>query len=115
MPDDGGPYRLIHTTIISAVTTVRVYDETLPHIEEFQLELPSFLIQIENTLTAPTHVFADKAGRASYIFVSDRDTYHGNPLHLPVQVVSGTSARLTTGYFTETIYGGQLVWGGTNE
>ena len=38
------------------------------------------------------------------------NTYNGDPLHLPVMVVEGTSARLITGYFSENDYKGTLVW-----
>jgi hypothetical protein len=97
-------YRLIPTSVISSVTEVRLYSETVEKVKAGHEEVPIHLVSMDNAIDScvqnPTHVEVN--GDSKYVFVSHESTNaSGDPLRVPVKVVEGTSARITSVYFAE--------------
>lgn len=108
-------YRVVETSVIPAVSHVRIYDETLTHIAEEHPEFDPFLPSLEHAiidaLANPTSVRASNAayGGTSYKFTSEDHKRGNNQLVVPVKVVSGTSALVKTAYFADAVTG-DVVW-----
>lgn len=95
-------FLVIATSIIPEVTVVRLYEETTEHIKqnhpEVPVELPSIQYAIEKVISEPSRV--ERGHQNSYIYVHTGMTNRsGDPLRIPVRVVEGTSARVTTAFF----------------
>lgn len=108
-------FKLIKTAIFSSVTEVRFYDETLDHIQEEHPEvpilLPSIYEAVSKGLIQPTHIEASRTHANSYVFVDATSTNaSGDPLRIPVRVVSGTSGRLTTVLFATGSVSATVIW-----
>ena len=96
------------------LTEVRLYDETLEHIAEhaeFRLQLPSQQTALVEAIANPNraHDSTSDPGQ-SVVLVSESFTYFGDPVHVPVKIVEGTSGRVRTAYFSSGTYGGRLLW-----
>lgn len=94
--------KIIRTSVLSNVTEVHLYDETIDHVKsnhpEVQIDLPSIATSVENAIVNPTHV--EESYNNSYVFVDGLTTNSsGDPLRVPVKLVSGTSARVKTVFF----------------
>ena len=111
--EDDDPFTLIATTKIASLTHVRLYQSTLvehifpghPEVEMIgeegiveALENPSFILE---STTRP---------KDSVVFVSEKTTYEGRPLHVPVRIIVGTSGRVPTSYFGDTSAGALKIW-----
>lgn len=112
---DSGPYSLIVTTAISAVSEVRFYEETVDHIveehPEFAGELPSVIGSIGQTVSKPSAVYHSRtAPGKGYVYESNGNTLAGAPMYVAVRVVQGTSARVATAYYSSESYKGDLAW-----
>lgn len=120
MSADDDPYIIVETSVISEVTVVRIYDETLPHIQESHPEFGNFIPSLEHaikeTISNPTEIRRTDADVSveSFRFCSSNHTYGNNSLVVPVKVVEGTSARLSTAYFTDAPKGKE-VWRASDE
>jgi len=106
-------FTLIKTAVFSGVTDVRFYqEETLAHIlehEEFPILLPSIHGAIERTIVYPTHIQASYGN--AFVFVDAETTnWSGDPFHVPVKIIEGTSARIRTAYFAGPAGNPQIVW-----
>jgi hypothetical protein len=103
MADD---FKVILTTAVPGLSTVRLYDETIHHVNEehreVQIELPSMMVAIENAIKNPTSTEPSYAN--SVVFVDDATTnYAGDPLRIPVKRIAGTdSGRIKTIFFAST-------------
>jgi hypothetical protein len=101
------------TRVIPAITSARLYEETIAHIRlrhpDFPIELPSLTAAIERAVANPTHV--EKSYEDSYVFV-DSNTVNraGDPLRVPVKVVAGTSGRVKSAYFASVERPGSIIW-----
>lgn len=96
------PYKIIRTEVLSNVTEVHLYEETIEHVKsnhpEVPIELPSIDASVENAIVNPTHV--EVSYNNSYVFVDANSTNSsGDPLRVPIKVVTGTSGRVKTIFF----------------
>jgi hypothetical protein len=113
-------YRTIISKGWHSLTIVRLYEETIGHIAEehaeFRLQLPSQLEGLMNAIAAPmaVHVSTTDPVR-SVVLVSECLTYSSDHVHVPVRIVSGTSGRVLTAYFSSGMYGGRLLWSARDE
>ena len=113
-------FKIIITSVIPEVTSVRFYDETVLHVKEehpeVPIELPSIEGAVNTTLTAPTQI--ERSHSNSYVFVHDGMTNKsGDPLRVPVKMIDGTtSGRIRTVYFASKETPVQsIVWRRDNE
>ena len=95
-------YVSIRTSAISEVTEVRLYEETVAKVVRNHREIPAGLPMIDRAviraIANPTRVFGSRAG--SFVYVDDGVTNgRGDPLKVPVKLVSGTQARVATFFF----------------
>lgn len=108
-------YRTIISTGWKGLTVVRLYQETMRHIAEehpeLRLQLPSQIDGLIKAIGAPSSVYVSTTdpGR-SVVLVSHKFSYFGDPVHVPVRIVSGTSGRVLTAYFSRGAYAGRLLW-----
>jgi hypothetical protein len=106
-------YKLIKTTIIPAVTEVRFYTDTVEKIKEghpeVPIELPSIMDAAEKAIVAPTHIETSYGN--SYVYVDAESTnVSGDPLRVPVKMVTGSSARVKSVYFASTESEHNVIW-----
>jgi hypothetical protein len=109
-------YILFKTSVIPEVTEVRVYSETLDHVQENHPELGGIFPQLPMATSGvgvayvdPTHVENPRPG--AYVFVDATSTNaEGDPLRAPVKVIENTSALAKTFYFAETTGNANIVW-----
>lgn len=108
-------YTIIPVSAWPGLTVVRLYDSTLQHIAEehaeFGLQLPSLRLGLEMAVANPISIddsTTDPGG--SIVIASNALTYFGDPVHIPVRMVSGTSGRVVTAYFDSSVYSGRLLW-----
>ena len=95
-------YWEISSTAIPAVSSVRLYTETMNHIGEKHPEVIDAvgLEGILGTVSNPTRILESRTNpEQALVFVSDNVKYLDNPLYVPVKLVEGTSARVRTAYF----------------
>lgn len=95
-------YTRILTAAFPLVREVRLYRETLMHVmrehPEVPIELPSLTAAVERALQYPAYVELGHSN--SYVFVDEGSTNRsGDPLRIPVKIISGASARVKTVYF----------------
>jgi hypothetical protein len=111
MTDD---YTSIPVPGLPSLTEVRLYAETLDHIAEhpeFRLQLPSQRTGLEIAIANPSAIHdSTTAPGKSVALVSDAFTYLGDPVHVPVRIVEGTSGRVQTAYFSSSAPPGTLLW-----
>jgi hypothetical protein len=118
MADDN--YKVITSTAIAAISTVRLYDETVSTILKKHPEVGALADPIEatsNTVARPSRVHSSTtAPGKAFVFVNDAHTYQGHALAVPVKVIEGTtSGRVVTAYFRDRNYPGDLVWSRADE
>jgi hypothetical protein len=106
-------FSTVSVSVIPEVTEVRLYDDTIEHVRTRHPEVPALLPSVEfavfDTLRNPTHV--EKSYESSYVFVNARATNRsGDPLRVPVKIVSGTSARVKSFYFATPSTKPTIVW-----
>ena len=107
-------FKVISTSVIREVATVRIYEETIVHVKEEHPEVPIDLPSIEGAVAAaisePTHI--ERSHSNSYVFVHDGMTNKsGDPLRVPVKIIEGTSGRVRTVYFASREAPAQsIVW-----
>lgn len=116
MADD---YTLIPIPGWPHITEARLYEETLEHIAEhaeFRLQLPSQQTALVEAIGNPSRIHASSTspGR-SVVLVSETFTYFGDPVHVPIRLVEGTSGRVQTAYFSGGTYPGHVLWSAGNE
>jgi hypothetical protein len=111
MADD---FKVITTNVVSSVEQVRLYDETVAHVEknhpEVPARLPSIVAAVESTVQNPTHV--EKSYGNSYVFVDSETTNKsGDAFRVPVKVVEGTSACVKTFFFgSNEVAPENIIW-----
>jgi hypothetical protein len=108
-----GSFKVIKTGILSQLTEVRFYDETVDHVKaehpEIPIELPCVSTAVENAIVNPTHVESSYSN--SYIYVDGGTTNaSGDPLRVPVKGVSGNSGRVKTVYFASGNTTPNIIW-----
>ena len=106
MNDDDEEFRVVKTTAIEKVTTVRLYSETWNHIAEehpeFATRLPALEHAIVDTLTNPTVICASTTRpESTVVFASSNNVKgSGHILQVPVRIIAGTaSGRVATALF----------------
>jgi hypothetical protein len=107
------PFKLITTNVLGTLTEVRIYSETVAHIQEEHPEVPILLPSIETavtkTLQNPTHIEGSYGN--SVVFVDSETTNSsGDPLRVPVKIINGTSGRLRTVYFATPSGPKNVIW-----
>lgn len=113
--DTDTSYRVIETSAIAQVTTVRFYDETMDHIKdghpEFSTWIPSLEHAVSDTVSNPTSVYRSRTmPETSFVYESLNNTLEGKPCTVPVRVIGdGTSARVTTAMFKKGKHG-EILW-----
>jgi hypothetical protein len=95
-------YKTIPTSVIPALTSVRLYGETVEKVRvdhpEVPVLLPCVMTAIERTIENPTHV--EKSYNNSYVFQdADSQNKSGDPLRVAVKIIDGTSGRVKSFYF----------------
>lgn len=95
-------YKTFTTAAAGALVEVRLYDETLDHVRsehpEVPIELPSMLAAIESAIASPTVV--EQSHSNSVVFMDTTTTNQsGDPLRIPVKLVTETSGRIKTVLF----------------
>lgn len=106
------------TDVISEVTDVRFYEDTVKKIRmghrEVPVGYPSINAAIVEGLTNPTHIESRKPGH--YLFVDSTSTNQsGDAMRMPLKVIEGTSARLQSVYFASTSEdGSNVIWRSSN-
>ena len=108
-------YTLIKTVVFAGVTDVRFYPQVLDHIREehpdVPILLPSLLEALSRTIANPTHVEISASNASSFVFVDSETTnWSGNAFRIPIRMVEGTSGRITTAFFADTIGTRNIVW-----
>lgn len=108
--DTDNDYRVITTTAIPQVSEVRLYEETWPHIveehPEFASRLPSLEHAIIDTVANPTEVYRSRTDpERVFVFRSSNNVKGPHAMAVPVRVVDGTSARISTAMFRGTVKG----------
>jgi len=98
-------FKAIPSRVFPAVVEVRIYQDTIEHIRnnhpEIPVELPSFQQAIENAITHPSWIESSRPN--TYVFVDKRSSNRsGDPLRVPVKIVSGTSGRVLTAFFASS-------------
>lgn len=118
--DDDDNFTVVPVPGLPSLTHVRLYAETMEHIAEehpeFRLQLPTQQQGLLDAIANPTtiHVSTTDPERA-VVLVSNTFTYLGDPVHVPVKRIEGTSsARVATAYFSEGNYAGLLLWRADN-
>lgn len=106
-------YKVISTNILSSLTEVRFYEETVSHVKEehpeVPIELPCVASAVEGAIKNPTHVESSYGN--SVIFVDAGTTNKaGEPLRVPVKHVAGTSGRIKTVYFASGNSTPNVIW-----
>ena len=90
------------STTFPEISSVRLYPETIQHIEENHPEVMQ-TVGAQGVLDAvgnPTRVLMGNTGLAkSFVFVSGDLTYGDATLHVPVKFVTDKSARVRTAYY----------------
>jgi len=90
---------------------VKIYDTTLEKIRAKHPEEYARLQEIYQTIQAPTRVHKSKTNpRSITLLNSNATSAAGDPLRVPVKIVSDTSAIMTSAYFTEVNDQGPLLW-----
>ena len=111
--DTSTEYWEIVSTAVPEVSRIRLYRKTVEHIEERHPEVVD-TVGIEGVISAinaPTRVLESSTNPAqAFVFVSDTIKYESNPLHVPVKVVEGTSARVRTAYFVSGPSTSAVLW-----
>jgi hypothetical protein len=97
------------------ITEARLYDETVSHITEehteVRLQLPTVRAGFEQAIANPSRLYDSTTDPGkSVLLVSEALTFWGDPLHIPVKIVDGTSGRVKTAYFSSDTPGGELLW-----
>jgi hypothetical protein len=118
--DDEDPYSVIPSTAVTTITQVHVYDSAVQHALDGHPEIGAFDIGpravIEQAVANPSTIYDSRTDPGgSVVFVSTVNTYEGNPLYVPIRIVSGTSARVTTAYFSSTTASGPVLWSKGND
>ena len=106
-------YWQITSTAIAEIESVRLYEETVEHVKERHPEVVGTVgvEGMKQTISAPTHVFQSKTDpKDGFVFVSDNVSFQGNPLHVPVKRVEGTSGRVLTAYVSNRPYSSKPLW-----
>ena len=106
-------FTLIRTAIIRNVTEVRFYDDTIKKIRlahpEVPIELPSILSAVARAIMYPSRV--EQSHSNTYVYVDVNSTNSsGQPLRVPVRLVSGTSGRVTSVYFARGPAASFIIW-----
>jgi hypothetical protein len=106
-------FKLVPTNILSNLQAVRLYNETLDHIQnhhpEVRFDLPNIGSAIENTIVRPTYV--EESHGNSYVFVDETTTnWSGDPLRVPIKLIGEGSGRVRTAYFASTTGLKNVVW-----
>ncbi|MGE7367923.1 hypothetical protein ACQKKX_02480 [Neorhizobium sp. NPDC001467] len=99
------PDRIIYTSVLSTAMEIRLYEETVEHVKnhhpEVPIELPSIESAVAQTIVNPTHVEVSYGN--SYVFVDiDSTNASGDPLRVPVKMITSDSGRVKTAYFAST-------------
>ena len=111
--DDLSGYVVFASTARPEVTLVRLYNETIGHIEERH---PEVLViagtdGIAEVIHRPSRVLLGSPDpENAFVFVSDNVTFGGASLYVPVKTVEGTSARVRTAYFRSDASLSQVLW-----
>jgi hypothetical protein len=106
-------YTVFKTNLISTVTEVRLYQDTVEKIKdrhpEVPIELPSIMEAVGKAVISPTHIEQSHSG--TYVYV-DRESTNaaGDPLRVPVKPVIGTSCRVQSAYFASTSASPTIIW-----
>lgn len=112
------PFRVIKTTAVSVLSEVILYEETIQKVKdghpEVPAELPSIEHAVEQAIVNPTYV--EKSYKNSYVFVDTSSTNSsGDPLRVPVKVVTGTSGRVKTFFFGDVAGTPEIVSKSSND
>jgi hypothetical protein len=98
-------FRVVATTAIESVGSVRLYAETWDHIAqdhpEFATRLPSLEHAIIDTLINPTVVCVSTTLPESSVVFASSDHVKGNGhiLQVPVRIIGGAAGRVATAMF----------------
>ncbi len=110
-------YTVIYTSIISSITEVRLYEETITHIKEShgddfarspEFPFPCILDAVGNAIMNPTQVELSYGN--SFVYVDETSTSLAGPLRVPVKLVSGTSGRVKSFYFATPSGPRAIIW-----
>jgi hypothetical protein len=119
MTEDSGDYKVLTTNAIPQLTEVRFYEETwIGHIIERHTEFvvdPRGRESIESAVQNPTFVFESTTDpRGSVIFMSDSILIAGNPVLVPVKIITDTtSGRVKTAIATDDLPV-TVIWSATS-
>jgi hypothetical protein len=105
-------YKVISTSILPVLTEVRLYDETIKHVEEehqIPAKLPCIQTAMENAISNPTQI--ERSYGNSFVYMDAATTNaSGDPLRIPVKHVEGTSGRIKTFYFADPPTGADVIY-----
>lgn len=80
-------YKVISTSVLQALTEVRIYDETIKHVEEehqIPVRLPCIQTAVENAIIDPTQI--ERSYGNSFVYMDTATTNaSGDPLRIPVK------------------------------
>jgi hypothetical protein len=112
MPDDD--YISFSVLVLPKPLEVRLYQETMVKIArdhpEFELQLPSYETGIGRALATPDSIHSSTTRPTSLVVVSSAFTYNGDSVFVPVKLITESSARVQTAYFSSGAPPGAVLW-----
>ncbi len=91
---------------------VDIYDSTLTHISEEHADAYAHLESIYESIENPPLIYKSRTNKRSVLVVNKQIVNkHGEPLRIPIKVVSSTEAIMSTALFASSNhYDGELLW-----
>jgi hypothetical protein len=107
------PFILVATNNMPTLTEVRLYDSTLNgHIFQDHPEVEIVgRAGIVDAIENPSYIIrSNTRPDDSVVHVTEKTTFNGLPLHVPVKIIMGTSGRVSSSYFAETKSNAIMLW-----
>ena len=111
MPNPPKVVEVITSGVPDLVREVHVYDSTREHIRNRHRREFERWEDVRGTIEAATRIHKSKTHPTSIVFVNDNATSTGgDPMRVPVKVMSTDIGIMSTAHFTRTKDQGDLLW-----
>ena len=116
MSDKSKVIKVVTSGVPELYPDVNIYDTTLEHIKDDHPEEFSHLDIVYQTIEKPHRVHKSKTNPRSVILINEECTSaSGDPLRVPIKVISATEAIMSTAYFSSSTDQGPLLWSKQDE